>query len=1017
MKNLPMYKNPVPLIPGGCPQFLDFRLKRSSLNKLRRYFREDHPANSQRAVLCCLALDENDVCTNMVTACQENYDYELDARKIVEDWLGCWLPVPILRQREQQWEDGGERFEYGPSNWARCRLMESTDDPESFHLTFVFDMGVEEPIPVKKPEEGFVALTPNDVLSHSKFKLADHVRDNAWFLNLAWVDQWLHQTWIEHTRSRHKGGYKEDRVLEYLASYLTLLEVLQIAIQNIAVQVINPQSNDHPIEVDLVLDIGNSRTTGILVETLPQRVTNLNDSYLLQLRDIDDPQNIYTDPFETRIEFTEASFGNEALSRRSGRRTAAFYWPSMVRVGPEAVRLATFAVNAEGSTGMSSPKRYLWDERPWQQTWRYNTHGGAEPLATRGPLAQRINEEGTPLLCLDLPEGRRNPNLRKQSRDIAFESRFTRSSLMMFMMIEILMQALTTINSPGQRSRMELPNRPRRLRSIVLTVPPGMPVAEQRIYRRWVDFAVRLLWDALGWTDAWQESNRQIFSGDYRANPLIRCNWDEATCTQLVYLYNELTRKFQGDAWHLFRVMGKIRKSDRPSLRIATIDIGGGTTDLSITTFLLDNAEGASTRIRPQQEFRDGFSLAGDDILKEVINSHFLPELGNTVVKNNLAQKQYFLGQLCGRDLMESSYRKRNLRAQFVRQVAVPVALSILNIYEKTSLLEGSGEYTCKLREFFTHPFIAENQEKSALPFPITRYPWPGENVIRYVEDMAQKTCPDFKLMDMSLRIIPKLIDTTVRSVLFNVLHDLSEVIQDYDCDILLLTGRPSRWSGIISSILSAMPIAPSRIFPMSEFLVGTWYPFADSLGRITDPKTTVVVGAILCTLAEARLEGFSFDTSKLIPRSTACFIGEMDIAGQVRKSSEWFHVDVDDTSQKELSKNDIQLNGPIAIGFRQLEVDRWPTTRFYYLDFSSEEARRRASGKLPYTLSITFTVAEDSSDDHDIPQRDEGTLTIEEITDRFGNSVRTTDLEARLQTLPQVEGYWLDTGIVYRSV
>ena len=49
-----------------------------------------------------------------------------------------------------------------------------------------------------------------------------------------------------------------------------------------------------------------------------------------------------------------------------------------MRIGPEAARLATQAVCAEGTTGMSSPKRYLWDERPWQQSWRYNTGGKAE---------------------------------------------------------------------------------------------------------------------------------------------------------------------------------------------------------------------------------------------------------------------------------------------------------------------------------------------------------------------------------------------------------------------------------------------------------------------------------------------------------------------------------------------------------------------------------------------------------------------------------------------------------------
>lgn len=51
-----------------------------------------------------------------------------------------------------------------------------------------------------------------------------------------------------------------------------------------------------PVDVDLVLDLGNSRSTGMLVETLPQRQTNLNDSYLLQIRDLSQPDRTYTGP-------------------------------------------------------------------------------------------------------------------------------------------------------------------------------------------------------------------------------------------------------------------------------------------------------------------------------------------------------------------------------------------------------------------------------------------------------------------------------------------------------------------------------------------------------------------------------------------------------------------------------------------------------------------------------------------------------------------------------------------------
>ena len=83
----------------------------------------------------------------------------------------------------------------------------------------------------------------------------------------------------------------------------------------------------------------------------------------------------------------------------------------------------------------------------------------------------------------------------------------------------------------------------------------------------------------------------------------------------------------------------------------------------------------------------------------------------------------------------------------------------------------------------------------------------------------------------------------------------------------------------------------------MRDFRVGSWYPFADNRGEITDPKTTVVVGAILCALSEGHLEGFSFDTGSLFLKSTARFIGAMDAGGQIRQGQVWFEADTDNPS------------------------------------------------------------------------------------------------------------------------
>ncbi len=1018
MKHMPQYLSPVSLIPGGTPQFLDFELPLESAARLRRYFKEEQrPAAEAEGLyshyLRCLE-PEGDGFVDQLSGRPAEYDYDMDAKKILEIWQDQWLPVPFLRTRDQKWPDGKDRFEYGPSNWARCRVTRSPNAPAGLRLVLIFDTVVEDP-----PQEGerYHALAPRDTAAHATFRLASHVRDNSWFLNEPWVDQWLHGLYSAYRQSRHKGrgSWTENNpyVLEHLAAYLTWLDVVRLAVRDLAVQAVNPE-RDLPVEVDLILDIGNSRTTGILVETLPQRITSLNDSYLLHIRDLSRPEHLYTEPFETRVEFAEASFGNDALSRRSGRRGPAFAWPSAVRLGPEAARLSTQAICAEGSTGMSSPKRYLWDEQPWTQSWRYNTGGQSEPMVTRGLFAKQVNAQGTPLRVFDDPAFKRNPALRRQAQEPAFESLFTRSSLMLFMVGEILTQALVTINSPAQRGRRELPNLPRRLRRVIFTVPAAMPVAEQRIFRRWVNWAVRVVWEALGWNAHYLPSGRpRPARPDYRLSPEVRCDWDEAGCTQLVHLYSELAVKYHGDAHHLFRLLGKERDG-KLCLRAASIDIGGGTTDLSINTFELVSAPTDTARIRPRPNFRDGFNIAGDEVLREIVARHVLQALHDALARRGLPDPRPLLRRLFGRETIGSSQEERNLRSRFIRQVAAPAALAMLGACELRGHESEQSAFNCALGDFFEN---GEGRADAPHPFIALRAPRPQENVIRYLEDAVRRVAPesDFRLMDTEIRVSPSALARTIRAVLGPVLADLCEIAQMYDCDLLLLTGRPSAWSAVVRAVLAKLPVPPDRVVPMREYHAGGWYPFADALGRITDPKTTVVVGAILCALAEGHLEGFSYDTSALRLTSTARFVGELDTDGRLSRPKVWFEVDVDNAQSADLElKRPIQFSTPLTVGYRQLDAERWPTTRYYLLNFASEAARARAAGKTPYAVSLRLSLAEMREDAPN--ERDEGEFEITDIVDSRGESVPRGDLVMHLQTLPLDEGYWLDTGTVYQD-
>ena len=80
----------------------------------------------------------------------------------------------------------------------------------------------------------------------------------------------------------------------------------------------------HDIYVDLVLDIGNSRTCGILFEE-----GEFTKGKMLELRDLSSPWIFYENKtFDMRVVFRKADFGNDIVLDEE-----MFQWKSFVRKG------------------------------------------------------------------------------------------------------------------------------------------------------------------------------------------------------------------------------------------------------------------------------------------------------------------------------------------------------------------------------------------------------------------------------------------------------------------------------------------------------------------------------------------------------------------------------------------------------------------------------------------------------------------------------------------------------------
>ncbi len=935
-------------------------------------------------------------------------DFEAPLTETVQLLEDVWLPVPFLRQHSTV-------FVEGPTNWARARLVtlaesERDEKDHTHRLVIAFDTNV---VPGDIEGAAYLAPTIADITGGARFALAWKGQDMGWFLEQPWMSGWLAELFRERAGSKLRLSpedvdEQERKFRAHKAHYLNLLALIGEKLRTPKVKILSNREGDlqKPIQVDLVLDVGNSRTCGILIEDHPQETDGLRHRYAMELRDLSRPHLIYAEPFESRIEFAEAVFGKVDQSCHSGRNDA-FLWPTIARVGPEATRLAARRRGTEGSTGLSSPKRYLWDEDPYEPGWRFNdafNKAEAEPLATALPFGALINDEGEALFTLE-------PDRRYQ----VFMPHYSRSSLMTFMLAEVLVQALGQCNSPGQRMKQSHANTARQLRSVILTVPPSMPKAERQIFEERMRQAIGLVWKALGWHPI-----EDSVDGDGRALawpplPTYKTQWDEATAAQAVYLYSQAVTHFGGRPDEFFQVMRRPRvNDDGKTLTIASIDIGGGTTDLVVTDYVLDDGRGANVYINPRQRFHDGFKVAGDDIVLQVIQEMVLPAIDTALHEAGLSDPAPLLSKLMGTEA--GIVQEMVLRQQLALQVLYPLALRILKDYEEYDPTVGAMPVGASLGEL-----LVDGDR-------------PSDEVLGYfaqgVRSVLGAGSAPFDLLSVHLSIDLGRLHKLFLEDKFEIaktIRSLCEVVYLYDCDVLLISGRPSRLPGIQAMFRALLPLPPDRVVPLHNFRTGSWYPFHRQ-EKIDDPKTTAAVGAMLCVLGQGRIPNFFFRANAFRIHSTVRSIGLLD-HNMTIKDSDVYYQDVDlDNQDYELPETPFEMRGRMVLGFRQLSSARWGASPLYMLDFSADNARAReelygkkADGNAQGNVLLVSLKRGRSlgppGPDGKSERRE--TLVVSQVATKDGGQVSPSALRIRLNTLNSVgmgdNSYWLDTGSIVR--
>lgn len=597
-----------------------------------------------------------------------------------------------------------------------------------------------------------------------------------------------------------------------------------------------------------------------------------------------------------------------------------------------------------------------------------------------------LNDEGVPLSALPLAE-----------RLPVFAAHYSRSAVMTLMLTELLAQALMQINSVAQRAKMPNATAPRRLRTIILTLPSAMPKPEREIFRRRMQEAIGLVWKAMGWhpLDAPFDGKQTRFPV-----PQVHMEWDEATCGQMVYLYNETQVNFAGRTDAFFASMARPDRplaADEPAgktLRIASIDIGGGTTDLAITQYRLDDGVGNNIKINPRLLFREGFKVAGDDILLDVIQLFILPAVQQAIEDAGVAAPVAVMDKLFGNEGRMDGFS--TLRQQTALQIFMPVGRALLAAYEDYDPLDAQAEVAASLGDLLPQA--------------------PTPQVLTFINGEIQRETGTSSFDILHTPLVVRLGDLhsaflSDRIGIGRCLRLLCEVVALYACDVLLLTGRPARFPGVQALLRHLQPLPASRILPLEGYHTRSWYPF-NKRGRIDNPKSTAAVGAMLCLLAiDLRLESFYFNVGDFQPYSTVRHLGMLDGNNMLADDNVYYRdIDLDRADFALDPAGCFQLRGPLRLGFRQLDNPRWPASPLYTLTITDPLLARKLAGDAVISLRLSITGSE--------AQGAEG-VKIAHAMLADGSPVHAHQLQLKLNTLAASASgathYWIDSGSIYQ--
>ena len=799
-----------------------------------------------------------------------------------------WIPIPYFFKRTEK------RFKFSPMNWSRIKFVPRYGGKTELEYDVILAFDTRAGYSSDNYNE--FPVFPDQYCSEMNFALCD----NEFFLmdycspneNWSYINEYIfkvvHPTLSNVSQIRGANVHR----MSYIASYIFLVNYLA---QNKIFPTIKLYK-DLDVEVrnvDMVIDIGNSRTTALLIENN----SNFNQVRPLSLIDYTDLLKekkykscirSYKEPFDMRLAFRKADFGSFGIND-----SKQFVYPSFIRLGQEANslihRACASSFEEETLSTYSSPKRYLWDNKPSKKEWEFLVLPGEE-------LSHILNIRGISSNLMS--DGR----IDVTGNDGGRSSHYSRRSLMTFAFLEMLSQANTQINSEPYRTDVGWKSVPRKIKRIIVTCPTAMSKIEREALVRCAKDAVTLYCKFISINNT--PTIEIIPAVSSKKDNDGSWYYDEATCAQLVYIYGEIGYKYKGVCSEFFNLYGKsINGDSQPTLTVGSLDIGAGTSDLMISEY--SYAKGDLTTITPDPKFYDSFYFAGDDILKALVkNVMLLDEKHSTFRKSlrNLDSIQYRqkIKNFFGPDYSGQTITDRVARRDFNIQYSVPLM---------TYFLELAANDSCSCVVKYDDVFKINQPNR------------------RVIEDFKKRMGID--ITSITWEYNKEFVADIISKEFEPLLKKIAAIFYAYSCDVILLSGRPSSLPAIRNIFLKYYPVSPNRLITLNNYYVGDWYPFCQNTGYITNPKTIVAMGGVIGYYASeySNLDKFSINLEK-IKNNLKSTINYIEAS---RDGMPIEYLITPDKIQGKLTVSRI----PEVLNVRQFGLASYPSRALYSIDFN----------------------------------------------------------------------------------